>query len=787
MQIGAEINTYKREQVFKEENQGRKATYLYKIIIYFILSMFVSRAILINETAPFGVALALTIVKSKDNRLSLSIIGGSLIGYLTLFSAVDEGALYIMGLITIGVLNYVLSKSTHKKKLIAIFSLMFLEIIAYRYIMHSYNLGINVLMTTFNLGCIFPIYFIMDYALLCSKELKTKHLFSSEEIISMTIIGCLVISGTWGMSIFGMSLRNIFGLIFIMIIAYINGSAIGAAAGVAMGIIVGMSSNNMMNFISIYGVCGLIVGVFKETGKWFTALAYIVIFSILKFYSGINEDVKLLEGIVNMGMFLMIPERIYDRWSLEFDWERKQEAIGKDYIDKIKETFNKKLNSFSDILGYMSTTLNDLVDNDKIFMQKKSSGLIENLADKVCGSCDMRSTCWKREFHYTYAAFGELIQNYQEDNDVMPVEIERKCIKRTALSKVTEEIVNSYIISEMWRKRLSEGRELLSGQIRNMATTINGIMEDFDKEVNFDIELEMILRKALNKKDLGIKDILCYEDKYNRLHINMEACHCGGNQKCIKQVLPLVNEVSERIMCVGDDGCNIDGKTGRCKIVFEETPKYHVATYVQQLNKEGEAFNGDSYSFEKLADGTYMTVISDGMGCGYDAYKESKASVELIEKFAESGFGREATINTVNSIMGIRFSEEEKFSTLDLNSIDLYDGNVTFIKVGAGESFIKSGEDVETIRCKTLPIGVLDKVDLDIIDRKIGHGDMILTLSDGIIDAGRKDWIADYLKNIQCNNPKELAEDILNKAKELSGAKVKDDMTVIVSKIYSLY
>ena len=166
MQIGAEINTYKREQVFKEENQGRKATYLYKIIIYFILSMFVSRAILINETAPFGVALALTIVKSKDNRLSLSIIGGSLIGYLTLFSAVDEGALYIMGLITIGVLNYVLSKSTHKKKLIAIFSLMFLEIIAYRYIMHSYNLGINVLMTTFNLGCIFPIYFIMDYALL---------------------------------------------------------------------------------------------------------------------------------------------------------------------------------------------------------------------------------------------------------------------------------------------------------------------------------------------------------------------------------------------------------------------------------------------------------------------------------------------------------------------------------------------------------------------------------------------------------------------------------------------
>ena len=54
--------------------------------------------------------------------------------------------------------------------------------------------------------------------------------------------------------------------------------------------------------------------------------------------------------------------------------------------------------------------------------------------------------------------------------------------------------------------------------------------------------------------------------------------------------------------------------------------------------------------------------------------------------------------------------------------------------------------------------------------------------------AGKVDWIVDFLKNSKCNDPKRIMlKGLLNKAKELSGGKVKDDMTVVVSKVYSLY
>ena len=41
--------------------------------------------------------------------------------------------------------------------------------------------------------------------------------------------------------------------------------------------------------------------------------------------------------------------------------------------------------------------------------------------------------------------------------------------------------------------------------------------------------------------------------------------------------------------------------------------------------------------------------------------------------------------------------------------------------------------------------------------------------------------------NTRRRNPEQLSRDILDKAKELSNGKVMDDMTVVVSKLYSLY
>lgn len=794
MQYGAEVLTYQRTLKAKKETTKKTLDIrmILKALAYFISAALISRVILVNYMAPFGIAFLISVVLYGEERISLIAGSGALIGYISLYNNMKDLPAYLIIVGSVTVVGLILSGLSRKKQLITMFGIIFIEFFAYKLLLAKLTLGVSAFISIFETASIFPLYFIINYSIICFKDLRTKHLFSNEEIISMAVTCSLIVSGTWGAYIYGISFRNIFALVCVLVMGYIKGGSVGSAAGVAMGAIVGISTNNMMIFVSVYGLCGLIAGVFRESGKVFTALAYVVSFFIINIYSNSIGKFNIAEAVITCVIFLAIPSKIYERVSLELDYDKKQENLNEKYIEKIKDMLIGRLNSFSDVLFNMSQILENLADNDKLAMKNKSSVLVENLADRVCSNCNMNSMCWKRENFYTYSAFSELIQNYQENKNIVPKEIERKCVKRTALIKNTEQIVNNFIISEMWRTRLSEGRELLANQINNMAGSVGEIIEDFNESIKFNSAAENNIRRILEKKRIIYKDIFCYDDKSDRtvVKITMEAC--GGTQVCVKQILPLINEALDRPMCVSDEGCCIDPKNQTCTVTFEEAPKFHVASYAGRLSKDGEKYSGDSYSFGKLNDGTYMTIVSDGMGSGPQAEQESTAAVELIEKFASLGFSKVTAINTVNSIMCLKFSEDEKFSTVDLNSIDLYSGDCSFMKVGAVASFIKSGNKVEVIKSKTLPIGVLDKVDIDIIEKKIKNGDIVVMLSDGLLDynkenSGKIDWVVEYLEKSNCNNPKELSEELVNKAKELSGEKIKDDMTVVVSKVYSLY
>jgi stage II sporulation protein E len=344
----------------------------------------------------------------------------------------------------------------------------------------------------------------------------------------------------------------------------------------------------------------------------------------------------------------------------------------------------------------------------------------------------------------------------------------------------------------MWRKSLSEGREILSDQIDSMAHSLKEVMKEFDSDIKIVNEVEKTLRKIFDDKGIKFNDVFCFEDRNERLVIKMCLNSCGGSQLCVKSILPLINEFTDKFMCVSDDGCVINPKTGECTVTFEETPKFYVSSYAGRECKHGEKYSGDSYSFGKTAEGGYMCVVSDGMGSGPQAGRESIAAVEMIEKFTNAGLTNITAINTVNRIMSLKFSEDEKFSTLDLCNLDLYSGDVSFMKIGAVASFIKSGNRVEVIKSRSLPIGVLDKVDVEVVNKKVKNGDIIIMLSDGVLDydinsAGKVDWVVKYLEENNTNNPKEVVDGLIEKAKELSGGKVKDDMTVIVSKVYNLY
>ena len=57
-----------------------------------------------------------------------------------------------------------------------------------------------------------------------------------------------------------------------------------------------------------------------------------------------------------------------------------------------------------------------------------------------------------------------------------------------------------------------------------------------------------------------------------------------------------------------------------------------------------------SYSFGKSVGGSYVTILSDGMGSGPDAGRESNTTVSLVEQFLEAGLSKETAVEMINSI-----------------------------------------------------------------------------------------------------------------------------------------
>ena len=84
-----------------------------------------------------------------------------------------------------------------------------------------------------------------------------------------------------------------------------------------------------------------------------------------------------------------------------------------------------------------------------------------------------------------------------------------------------------------------------------------------------------------------------------------------------------------------------------------------------------------------------------------------------------------------------------------------------------------------------MPLGILEDIRPSVSARVLGNNDMIILLTDGILDAYKDEvLLRNYIENCNTTNPQTLADAILNEALKLNNYAPQDDMTVMVAKLY---
>jgi stage II sporulation protein E len=202
---------------------------------------------------------------------------------------------------------------------------------------------------------------------------------------------------------------------------------------------------------------------------------------------------------------------------------------------------------------------------------------------------------------------------------------------------------------------------------------------------------------------------------------------------------------------------------------------------VASFTKSGNGMSGDNYASIAFSSTQHAFILSDGMGVGENAAKMSATALTLLEQLLTTGFDPLGSIQALNSILVLR-SPEESFVTIDMAILDLETSNLKLIKVGASPSYLISAEGVKTLASSCLPAGILNQIDIPIIDEEMQNGETLVLITDGVQDVMKEgtDWVRGLLEKAPHTKSQELAEQISSEARQISGEALDDDGIILV-------
>jgi stage II sporulation protein E len=311
---------------------------------------------------------------------------------------------------------------------------------------------------------------------------------------------------------------------------------------------------------------------------------------------------------------------------------------------------------------------------------------------------------------------------------------------------------------------------------------VSKIMRDLSLEVNSGVDFEKGKEKKiideLTYNNIICSDALVFEDREQTLSATLAIRKEDSLKASISKV------VSKICACKMDVVVEeSSSRAGWQVLTLKSAPKYDCIFGVATKAKTGSETSGDCYSIIKINDGKYLFALCDGMGSGKKAEEVSSTAIGLIENFYKAGFDENIILSSVNKLLSL--GQDDVFSALDICVVNVRDGSSNFIKMGAPESYIKHKDTTNIIEIGALPLGIIQNTDAKTKQVYISSGDKIIMFTDGISDSFKSsDELCDYINNISTGNPQEIADQILNKALANNKKIAKDDMSVIVTKIF---
>ncbi len=616
-------------------------------------------------------------------------------------------------------------------------------------------------------GC----YFFREAMNENERTTETAELRHAAAVLITVAAALMALSGLEVMGV--ISVGRLLALLMVMTATLRCGMLMGCTVGTAFGLAMDLTLGGLPFFTMSYAFGGLLSGVFNRHGRLVFVLSFILAnaVAVVCTWSAAPQINAMFEVFCASVVFMVLPSVFLSRAG---------SLIEPTILGSGESGLRKYVARRVACMGTAYSGLYELVrrnielpanDNDP-------SRVFDRAADAVCISCREKNRCWNNCYMDTLAALNDASSAIKEKGILSVEDLPRHFAERCRTPEAFVAAVNGELRASAYRRQfaagLRESRDTAWGQYADMAEVLSDVAKELGSTNGADRLSERRLIRYLRTLDIEA-DAAVYRDGRGRLRVVIESGNLPALTKDKKYLEKLSGVLGVR-MCRPEISDN-----GSARLVLAEAEPLAVSVGIAAMKKQGERVSGDKGTYFKTDSGVLCVILSDGMGCGEDAAKESGEVIGILERFLRSGMDPAIAMKTLNSVMLLKNGEHWGFATVDLMCVNLFTGETCFYKYGAAPSYVMSGKSIRRIKGESLAPGLCGAgVAPDVVRMRLKPGNTAIVASDGVIGDGNDAWLREVLDSAT-DDMKLLARDTLREAEKICGKT--DDMTVLAVRV----
>lgn len=535
-----------------------------------------------------------------------------------------------------------------------------------------------------------------------------------------------------------------------------------------------------LSFVSIFIVYSIIAESLTPLSRHVASLAvfasdYILqlIFSVYPVYE-LNEFISILLATV---IFCLLPTQILNSIKEKLYAFREKQLV-RQTINRSRSILAGRLYDLSGVFTEMANAFNAFKKSG-VSESNAKDAMLKEISISICRDCENRAKC-KRHENVVSSGLNKMIDIGFAKGKLslidLPKELGGICLHPNNVIYGLNRLLADYRARLIENANVNSGRDLIAAEALGVAEILRGLALDSGTLLKYHNRIERALSENLFKAGILVSELLIYGENELisvSLITDVKQFSIMTIQKVISKTLGINVTLSEQSSITEE----------KCYLSFRKSNDYDAVFGIASAKKDGSNVSGDTHSVTRVGYDKFLLALSDGMGSGKDAENVSSVSLSLIESFYKAGLNGDLILNTVNRLLAV--NTEDSFTALDVSVIDLKNCSADFIKYGSPYGFILSDNGIKIVEGSSLPLGIIDELKPSVASASLCDGDVILLITDGISDAfGSTGEIIDFLRTLTAKNPQTLADEVLNKAVEISGGRHDDDMTALAVRVY---